>query len=160
MEFNKGNNTYFNIVVLRGETTITTLSGSCFVHKMAVCLCFYLQTISIKQVMYLDISKVHENDLAMLGSLVMCTVYTNKFTFQLIKAQIGPLNKDSRLCNVGLHMCVQLMYQQSHLNIFLKISSYLFWSDFSGLTSDHIYRNSVFVFIAQKCRESLNMFTL
>ena len=37
-------------------------------HKIIVSIC-------------MEISKVYGNGLAMLGSVVMCTVYTNKFTF-------------------------------------------------------------------------------
>ena len=37
-----------NVSILLVENIINTLSGSCLVYKMALCLCFYLQTINMK----------------------------------------------------------------------------------------------------------------
>ena len=37
----------------------------------------------------LEINKIHWNDLATLGSFVMCTVYVNKFTFHQLKFTLG-----------------------------------------------------------------------
>ena len=51
-----------------GENIINTLSGSCFVDKMPVCLHLYPQTINIKNgylSIRLEISKVYGNGLAM-----------------------------------------------------------------------------------------------
>ena len=36
-----------------------------------------------------EICKVYGNDLVMLESLVMCTVYTNKFTFCQLNLRLG-----------------------------------------------------------------------
>ena len=78
---------HFNAVIL-GEN-INTLSGSCSVDRMSVCLCFYPQsTINGYLSIYLEISKVYGNGLVMLGSLIMCTVYTNKFTFGQLKLRL------------------------------------------------------------------------
>ena len=54
---------------------------------MAVCECFYPQPINIKwlSAIGLKISNVYGYGLAMLGSLVMFTVYTNKFAFGQVK---------------------------------------------------------------------------
>ena len=52
--------------VLQGDI-INTLSRTCFVDKMVICLHFYLQTINIKwlfAIIYLEINKLYENGLA------------------------------------------------------------------------------------------------
>ena len=47
-------------------------------HKMPMC-----------SLICLDISKVYGNDLVMLGSWIMCTLYTNECTFGQLKLQLG-----------------------------------------------------------------------
>ena len=39
--------------------------------------------------MCLEINKVYGNGMAMLGSLAMCTVYTNTFSFGQLKLRLG-----------------------------------------------------------------------
>ena len=78
-----------------GENIMNTLSGSYFVDKMVICLCFYLQTINIKWlfVHMLEnklISKVYRNVLPILGSLAMCNVYTSEFIYGTLKSRLGP----------------------------------------------------------------------
>ena len=46
-------------------------------HKMVICR------------IYVKISKVYRNGLSMFGRLIMCTVYTNKFTFGQLKLRLG-----------------------------------------------------------------------
>ena len=61
-----------------GENIINTWSGSCFVDKMAVCLHFYLQTITIEWLFaHMSRNKQSMCEMAWLGSMTMCTVYTN-----------------------------------------------------------------------------------
>ena len=76
-----------------GETIINTLSGGGFRENMDVYLHLYLQTTNIKMVICqyrcLEINKSYGNGLAMLDSLVMCTVYTNTFTFGQLKVRLG-----------------------------------------------------------------------
>ena len=71
-----------------GENIINTLSGSCFVDKMDICLHLYPQTINIKW-LYVNMSEISElygHGLTMLCRLAMhtvYTVYTNKFTWSI-----------------------------------------------------------------------------
>ena len=81
-------------------------SGSCGVDKMGVCLCLYLKTINIKQ-LFVHISgnkqSIYGNGLTMLGSLIMWTIYTNKFTFGHLKLRFRP---PSVLCNTFIFFLV------------------------------------------------------
>ena len=56
----KGRQMCFHGVCL-GTKITKTLSGSCFVDEITVCLCFYQQTCNMSR---LDISKVERNGLA------------------------------------------------------------------------------------------------
>ena len=65
-----------------------TLSGSCFVDKMAVYVFIHKQH---KLVICLKLSKIYGNGLTMLGNLARYTAYTNKFTFSQLKSRLGHL---------------------------------------------------------------------
>ena len=69
--FNKGNKTCFSAVLV--ETNIKWL----FVHMSG------------------NKQSIYGNGLAMLVSLVMCTVYTNKFTFRHLKLTWGFSKNDN-----------------------------------------------------------------
>ena len=58
---------------------------------MAACLHLYLQVIDINGYLSirLEINKVYGSGVAMLGILVICTVYTNKLTFGQLKLRLG-----------------------------------------------------------------------
>ena len=60
------------------------------VDKMAVLL-MHLSTYNgfLSICHSLEVSKVYRNSLAMLGSMVMYTVYTNTLTFGLLKLRLG-----------------------------------------------------------------------
>ena len=87
--FNKGNKCQCSLGWKHYQHIIRELG---FFYKMAVCLCFYSQTINIKW-LFIHISGnkqiVYENSLTMLGSLIMCTAYTNKFTVGQLKLRLG-----------------------------------------------------------------------
>ena len=77
--------------VVLGEN-INTLSWSWFcVCNKIVGYVVYLQTSNINGYLpiCLEISKVHGNGMAILGSLVNCTVFTNKYTFGEMKLRLG-----------------------------------------------------------------------
>ena len=79
--------------VLRCENIIKTSQGSCFVEKMAVCLQCYPQTIQNKMVIcpygWKYARHIYGNGLAVLDSLVMCTVYNKTITFDQLKLRLG-----------------------------------------------------------------------
>ena len=66
------------------------LSVSCFVDQMADCSQLFSANNQRKMVISPhEISRVYGNGLDTLGSLVMCTRYTNKFIFGQLKATLG-----------------------------------------------------------------------
>ena len=80
---------HLSVVFFWVKTSSTDYQGAVLLPKwLAVCLHFYLQTVTIKWLFVWKWSKVYGNVLAVLGSLAICTVYTNKFIFGQLKLRL------------------------------------------------------------------------
>ena len=93
-----------------GENINTTLSGSCFVDKMVVCLHFYSQTIDIKR-LFVHMSGNKQSILYMkmtwpCQAAWSCVLFTLIHSPLSIEAQIGPLRNIEPLLSLALSSLV------------------------------------------------------
>ena len=81
--------------VLLSENIVNTLSGSCFVDKMYVCLHFLSANYNkhkmfICPYLWKYAKYIYGYGLAMLGNLLMCTAYTDEFIVGTLTLRLGP----------------------------------------------------------------------